>query len=125
MKISKDLFEIVLQEKFLYNDVTGIYCEVDGIRNCVKYTQFFFDCKAWAIFMEYDICSGYDSDMADGMYFCKIENYKFHEIFAEYNKTEIELVFEACEYILKTTPKDLLEYFTTTKVRVNEKQSQH
>lgn len=119
MEVSKDLF---IEVRGGFNK--EIF-ELISKGNSIEINSFFFDCKAWAIFMEYDICSGYDSDIADGMYFCKIENYKLVEKFAEYDKTEIELVFEACEWILKTTPKDLLEYFNTTKVRVHEKQLQH
>jgi hypothetical protein len=87
-----------------------------GWRTQINIGDFIFKCKEWAISLEYDICSGYDSDIADGMYFCKIENYKFREVFAEYDKSEVELVIDACEWILKTIPIEMLDYFRTRRI---------
>ena len=57
MEISKQFFEEILKEKFLHNNVTGIYCKVDGEIHCVKYNDFFFDCKKWALDNGYQISS--------------------------------------------------------------------
>ena len=59
-------------------------------------------CKDWLKENEFNISSGFNSEISNGVNFCTIERYDISiERFIDPKKNEIELIIIACEWVLK------------------------
>ena len=101
--ISKELLSEVLGFSIdnCWNDGNLIVWKEDGMSE-INVFELAHKCKEWAKSKDFDIYSGYDSDIVDGMYFCTIDRYDISIIrFAEYSYSEVEAIFKACQWLLE------------------------